>query len=179
MELEEVLQGIRNERGVFRAEVMPESLCRSIVEEESTVTAAGGSMGVRNLGLEDFMRRNTHIVAFVRSGFENPSGTSMRMVDEAGNVIGHDISLRDAPKYMGRPEVTFLSDDFVMYNDVQVVGSTSMEMLGLPYRGRDGWIPESAEPVIWFSSTSSSMMIHRHFDQPVEDLATAMIGLNL
>ena len=79
MELEEVLQGIRNERGVFRAEVMPESLCRSIVEEESTVTAAGGSMRVRNLGLEDFMRRNTHIVAFVRSGFENPSGTSMRM----------------------------------------------------------------------------------------------------
>lgn len=179
MELEWILEGLRKENGVVRAEVMPDALCRSITQEESTVTAAGGSMGVRNLGLEDFMRRNTHIVAFVRPGFENPSGTSMRMVDEAGNVIGQNIALRDAVKYMGRPEVTFLSDDFIMYNDVQVVGSTSMEMLGLTYRGKDDWIPESADPVIWFSSTTSSMMIHRHFDQPVDDLATAMIGLNL
>lgn len=179
MELNDILDGIRKENDVVRVDIMPDRLCRAIMEEEASVTAAGGSMGVKNIGLDDFMNRNTHIVAFVRPMFECPPGITMKMVDEAGNVVGHDIPMVDIDKYKDRTDITFLSEDFVMYNDVEMVGDTSMEMLAVTYRGKGDWIPESYEPIIWFSSTTSSMMIHDHFDQPVEDLATAMIGLNL
>ena len=52
MEVQEVLDGLMRERGAVRAEVMPEDLCRRILEEEATVTGAMGSMPVRNSGLD-------------------------------------------------------------------------------------------------------------------------------
>ncbi len=179
MEPEEVLAKLRTEPGVVRAEIMPDELCGSIIREESTVTAAGGMMGVRNLGLEKVVGRSLHLVLFVDTGFNVPSGAPMRMVDSAGNLLGHQISKGSEREYMGRRDVTFLSDDFVMYTDITVVGDMVMEMPPIPYHGTGDWIPASAGPVIWFPSTTGSMMVHRHFGQPVGDLATAMMGLDL
>lgn len=179
MEPEEVLARLRTEPGVVRVEVMPDALCGSVVREESTVTAAGGMMDVRNLGLDEVMGRSLRLVLFVDTSFEVPSGAPMRMVDSAGNLLGHQIPKGDVPKYVGRHDVTFLSDDFVMYDDVAVVDDMTMEMPPIPYRGTDDWVPGSAGPVIWFPSTTGSMVVHRHFGQPIDDLATALMGLDL
>lgn len=179
MEPEEVLARLREEPGVVRAEIMPDALCGSVVREESTVTAAGGMMGVRNLGLDEVIRRSLHLVLFVDTSFDVPSGAPMRMVDSAGNLLGHQIPGGEIREYMGRHDVTFLSDDFVMYTDITVIGDMTMEMPPIPYHGTGGWIPGSAGPVIWFPSTTGSMMVHRHFGQPVGDLATALMGLDL
>lgn len=179
MELSEVLDRLSKEIGAVRVEIMPDSLCDRITEEEATVTAAGGYMGVNNKGLDDFMARDTHIVAFVTWDFVCPPEITMKMVDEEGHILGHDIPVCDIPKYSDRTDITFLSDDFVMYNDVEPVGESTMEMLAVPYRGKDDWVPAETDPVIWFASSTSAEIIHDHFDQPLDDLATAMIGLNL
>ena len=179
MELEEIMRRISEEKGAVRVEVMPDELGVVVVDEEATVTAAGGAVGVRNVGLDDFMAKDTHLVAFVKWDFKCPDATTMRMVDEEGNVLGHDIPACDIPLYSDRTDVSFLSEDFVMYNDVVAVGDTAMEMLAPAYGGTGDWMPEDVGAVIWFSSTTSSELIHTYFDQPVDDLATAMIGLNL
>ena len=103
----------------------------------------------------------------------------MRLVDAYGHILGHDIPHKDLPLYENRSDVTFLSDDFIMYPDVQSEGQTFMEMISMPYYGQGDWVPESADAILWFASVTSSDMIHEYFGHPKSNLATAMIGVNL
>ncbi len=179
MELKEVLDRLRMEKGSVRVEIMPDDLCRMIVEEEATVTAAEGNMPVINTGLDEFMKRNTHICVFETEEFYTPPEITMKMIDEAGNVIGHDIPICAIPEYEGRSDITFISEDFVMYHEIPIEGVPSMDMLAVPYFGSDDWLPHDTDAIIWFSSCTSSDMIHDYFGEHKGNLATAMIALNL
>ena len=179
MLLNEVLNSLRGERGAVRVEVMPNDLCDMVVEEEATVSAVGGMLPVRNTGLDDFMSRNTKLVVFDDGSLYIPPCSTMDMVDSKGHVIGHDILPSQAAEYQAKDNVMFLSDDFIMFTDMEVDGGSYMNMKATPYLGTDGWVPKESDAIIWFSSSSSSDMIHDYFDEPKSNLATAMIGMNL
>ncbi len=179
MKLDEFLDRLRSEKGVVRAEVMPDDLCGWIVEEESTVTGAMGSMPVNNIGLRECMARDVRICVFEDLDFWHPDSRSMRMVDSTGQVVGHDLAQSEVPEFMERPDVILVSDDFVMYPEVEAVGDTTMEMLSVTYLGDGGWIPEDMEPVIWYPSTTSDAMIRKYFGHPLDETATGMLALNL
>lgn len=179
MEVQEVLDGLMRERGAVRAEVMPDDLCRRILEEEATVTGAMGSMPVRNSGLDECLRRNTVICVFEDETFWTPDEVTMHMVGEDGRIVGHDIPKSQILEYSKRHDVMFISEDFVMYPEIPLEGTPTMDMLAVPYRGSTGWIPEETGCVIWFPSPTSNTIIHRYFGQPLGELATAMVALDL
>lgn len=179
MDLETVMEGLRSERGAARVELVPDDLREMMISEELTVRAVGGAMPLMNDGLSECMRRNTWICVFDDYSFMHPEGATIRMVDEHGNVVGHNLSASMIPEYSGRSDVMFISDDFVIYPDMPIVGSTYMQMLALPFRGTDDWIPEDANALQWYPATTSSEMIFRHFGQSRGKYSTAIIAMDL
>lgn len=179
MDIQDIIDGLRAEKGSVRVEVMPDDLVMDIAEEESTVTGAMGSMPVKSSGLDECMARNTRLCVFETEEFWLPELVTMHLVGEGGEVVGHDIPKSQIMDYSKRSDVMFISDDFVMYPEMSIGDAPYIDMLAVPYRGSTGWIPEEASCVIWFPSPSSNDMIHRHYGQPLGDLATAMIALNL
>lgn len=83
----------------------------------------------------------------------------MRMLDECGNEVGHSLTPSEIPEFGKRDDVVFISDDFVMYPERDITGSVSMELLSVPFRGRTGWLPEESRPVLWWPSSTSSLML--------------------
>lgn len=179
MELEDVLEGLRGERGAHRVEVLPDDVFEEVVAEERKVTAVGGSMPVIQTGMEECRRRSTRVCVFCEVSFKLDDCVSMRMVDEAGNVVGHDIPRKDALRYMKMDNVVFISEDFIVYSDAPMQGSTAMEMLARPYTGTGGWLPKEMGAVIWFPATTSSDIIRRHFGEMSSDYATGIVALDL
>lgn len=178
MELEDVLDRLRAETGVVRAELMPDDLFAEIEREESGVSGAMGFMPVRNSGLGDCRERGVRLALVVTDGFWVPDARAMRMVDGSGRVVGHSIARSEAPEFMSRQDVVFLSDDFVMYPDALSDSSTVMELMSIPYRGRGGWIPEELSPVIWYPCSSSSDRMAAYFGVSPEGNATAILAFN-
>lgn len=179
MDLEELVQRLRSERGAVRVEVMPDDLFDRVVEEESGVSGAMGNMPVMNTGLKDCMERGTRVCIFEDLGFWHPDVRSMRMLDGNGNTIGHDLTDAELPEFRGRNDVMFISDDFVMYPNLPMDGVTTMELLSIPYRGRGDWIPAETSPVLWYPCSTSSDIIHAYYRQPNGSTASGILALNL
>ncbi len=179
MDASEVLERIKSEKGVVRVEPMPEDLFARIVEEESTVCGAMGNMPIINTGLRDCTERDARLVVFDDGTIYHPQVRTMRMLDELGNEVGHDVTGREVSDFMKRDDVVFISDDFVIYPGMEIHGSVSIELLAHPFRGRDGWMPESAGAVIWYPSSTSSDMIFKYFGQPSMGIASSILGFNV
>ena len=179
MELDEVVRRLLSEEGVVRVEPMDDELCRRIVAEESTVRATGG-MEVDNVGMRECMGCDTVLCVFTSPSFRVPDeGCTLRMVDSAGNLVGHNVTDAMVPDLSSRPDVVFLSDDFVMYSDPVPVGDVRMELHPMAFTGTGGWMPPEADAVLWYASPSSCGIICDHFRQETGDLAAGMLALRL
>lgn len=179
MDSECILSRLRREPGIARAEIMPDALMEKIIGEESTVTAAMGSMPVVNTGLDECMRRDVRICVFEDAGAWHPRATSMRMLNGSGEVVGHDIPMDLRSDYERRGDVVFLSEDFVMYAGMDMGDSLRMEMLAVAYRGNGNWIPDEQSPVIWYPSSTSSEMIKEFFGHPKDSTATGILAFDI
>lgn len=179
MDVDELVERLRSEKGTVRVEIMPDDLFDRVVEEESGVSGAMGNMPIINSGLKDCIERRTRVCVFEDLGFWHPDVRSMRMLDSNGNMIGHDLTDAEIPEFMGRDDVVFISDDFVMYPYLPMEGTTTMELLSIPYRGRGDWIPEEASAVLWYPCSTSSDMIHEYYHQPNDKTASGILALNL
>lgn len=168
---------LESQRGVVRTEVIDDDLLDILVKEESTVVSSFGTP-VDNSGLRDCIARDTVFLAFVDGTFWQPPTRTMVMKNSEGEIVGHDISKSQILEYMKR-DVMFLSDDFIMYPDVEMTDSPVMEMLSQEYSGEDKSLPADTEAVLWFPSPSSSGIIADRYGQELGTLATALIGINV
>ena len=177
MELEHLLSGLSGIYGVDGICIVPDDVWEEVKLEESMVKAANGSMELENIGLDECDERTLRICILTRPWFDVPDDNSLRMVDGEGHVVGHSILLSMRDHYASMENVVFLSDDFVLYTDVPIVGEQRFVMSAMRYRGIDGWIPEELDCVLWFPCATSSDILFRHMGRDREDLATGILAM--
>lgn len=73
---------------------------------------------VFNRGIQECFKRDSSIVIF-KKGFFRPPPTPTLLLIFDGEVLGHDIFTQsEKEKYRDDEDVRFLSDDFIIYEDV-------------------------------------------------------------
>ena len=71
-----------------------------------------------NKGIQECFKRDVTIVIFKKGFFRPPTKPTMYLMFD-GEVLGHDIFTRnDNEKFRNDEDVRFLSDDFIIYEDV-------------------------------------------------------------
>lgn len=177
MNAEGFLEWLSAQNGVERAEPAPKELLDTIADEESTVVSAFGTP-LDNSGMRDVLDRGTAAVVFTGEEFRVPQKVYMILKDRSGATIGHNVPADMMPGFLGRDDVLFISNDFLMYAGCDLGSHPVMELRSMPYPGDNG-APEGLEPVIWFPSPTSSSLIHRWFGVPETGMATALIAVDL
>ena len=183
MDISEVLSGLRGQAGTVDAQLMSDGLFSRILAEESTVVGAGGTMPVRNVGIEECSERDHRFCIFLRPGGidsqRGPGTHTMIMRDGQGRVVGYDIPRDEIPMWRSRTDVIFLSDDFVMFSDAITYGQVTMEIHSRPYRGEGDWIPESCRSIIWFPCSTSSLILGESYGVTVGTVSAAIVAMDL
>lgn len=165
-------------QGVTGAALIPDDVWDRVCTEESQVKAAGGSMDVENIGLDECCQRELRICIMTDPNFEFDDDGYMSMLDEEDHILGHTIRLFQSEEYSTKPNIVFLSDDFILYTDVPVVGKQRFVMSSIPYRGEDDWIPGEASSILWFPCPTSSDILSEFMGGRSRDLATGILALN-
>lgn len=185
MEKEEFLARLRSQTGILAAEEMPDSLYGRIVEEESTVTGAGGQLPIVNVGLDECSARTHRFCLFMMNGKYRETRNwdrtfhGMVMRDPEGNVLGYDILPEDHDAWAEKDNIVFLSDDFILFADVQAAGQPYMEIRARPYLGEGRWIPEGMRAVIWIPCSTSADIIGRHYGVRMGRSSVGIVALDM
>lgn len=114
-------------RGIEALEYLDQDLRQEIERREREVEsngAVGGLMAFVNTGVWDVLTRQEVFVIVARPQVEmlHPQEHLVHIVDQKGQVIGEYLPEGRRDEVELRENAYFLSDDFVLYGDVDIVG---------------------------------------------------------
>jgi hypothetical protein len=126
--IEKVREVVRHLPGVREVIFCDPALRDKVIELEKAAEsngAVGGMMSFKNKGVWDSMEREYcfFIIVDPEEPLNNYGSNPITMVDEAGQVVGEWVDEEKAAMLRERDDVHFMSDDFVIYEDVDVVGT--------------------------------------------------------
>ena len=114
--MEEIIGFLSNLNGVLEVEKLtPENILK-IIDFESQRREE--LVPLFNKGIQECFKRDVTLVIF-KKGFFRPPPTPTLLLMFDGEVLGHDIFTEsEKEKFLQDEDVQFLSDDFIIFNDV-------------------------------------------------------------
>jgi len=114
--LDEVIEILRSLEGVIEAFALKAETRKQLKNIESGVKATL-DIEVRNNGLEECLRRE-HVVGIIKDkSFRPPPSPTVLLMGDNDSVLGEEILPGQRCNFEGKPDLIFLSDDFVIYTD--------------------------------------------------------------
>jgi hypothetical protein len=112
---------VRNMRGVLHAFYLDDEILGRIREEEAKVSAAGG-IQVINEGFNQALQRDRVICIIKDPRFRPPPEPTVVLVSSTGEILGTEVFPHTSKEYLGREDVIWLSDGFVVFPQVSGTG---------------------------------------------------------
>ena len=171
-----MLDKLGDMEGIVSAVPMDDDIIEIIAEEECSVTSMTG-IEVVNQAYKDVMTRNNKICIFCSGTLPREETSTMLLEDEEGHVMGAMLPPSKIPEYQGRNDVVWVSEDFIIFPNVQGVGKEKFVLLPMKFDALD--IPECKDVIMCSPAPSSDAILKRYFGRSVsEKTSTLIIGYN-
>ncbi|MDH7508871.1 MAG: hypothetical protein QHH00_05680 [Methanomassiliicoccales archaeon] len=141
--LERVERKIRGIPGVVDMVFLDNEFKENIIALEKKAEengAVGGLMPFVNKGVWEALNRDVSFIMIINkvSIPEVASDHTIYLVDQKGQILGEYVSKDRLAKLKDREDVCFLSDDFVLYSDIEIVGEPYFLIPEIEFHGLDG-----------------------------------------
>lgn len=114
--MQDILNLIASLDGVLKVEQLSNENILDIIDIESERSEE--LVPVFNQGIQECFKRDCSLVIFKKGFFRPPSTPTLLLIFD-GEVLGHDIFTDEQKeKYQNDEDVKFLSDDFIIFEDV-------------------------------------------------------------
>ena len=167
------LSALRSMSGVIGAEPLDTGMMDDVCRTELSIRVASGGIAVDNRGILDCARMGRHYALFCDSTFPRPEQVTIQMVDELGEVIGHDVPPGMREAFTSRSDVIWISDGFLIYPGL--VGRHDAGIVMLSSRLTVPGLP-GADVVSFYPSTSSAELIGSRFGLRDPKVAVVVLG---
>ena len=117
MEEDLPLNIIKGMRGVVEAFYLDKDILEKVRKEEETVKAVG-NVDVINEGFNQALQREKVICIVKDPRFRPPPEPTVKLMASDGRVMGVEVFPETAKEYLGRDDVIWLSDGFVVFTNV-------------------------------------------------------------
>lgn len=111
------LQIVKGLKGVIEAFYLEDDILAKVREEEATVRAVG-NISVINEGFNEALKREKVICIVKDPRFRPPPTPTVTLMSTDGKCMGLEVFPETAGEYMGREDILWLSDGFVIFTDV-------------------------------------------------------------
>lgn len=115
--------------GVIATEQLDDEAMKVVTGIETSIRTVSGGMRIENRGILDCAGMSRNYVLFCGAGFPRPEQVTMEMVDDAGEVVGHDVPPCMVDAFRSRDDVIWMSDGFVLYPGLVCDRDVRMVML--------------------------------------------------
>ena len=161
--------------GVIRVEPLDGDMVDRVLETEMSISVVSGGMRLDNRGALECASMGGRFAMFCDATFPRPDAVTMEMVDDRGELVGHDVPPGLRRAYEGRDDVCWLAEGFVLYprrigpHDVTMV----MRSAGMRVPG----VPENVEVRVFYPSPSSASLLGAPYGLDDGRVSAALVGV--
>lgn len=163
--------------GVIAAEQLDDEAMKVVTGIETSIRTVSGGMRIENRGILDCAGMNRNYVLFCGSGFPRPEQVTMEMVDDAGEVVGHDVPPCMVDAFRSRDDVIWMSDGFVLYPGLVCDRDVRMVMLSSRMKV-SGPLGEFDVRSFYPSASSAEYLLGLFGREPDRSVAAVILGVD-
>ena len=163
--------------GVITAEQLDDEAMRVVTGIETSIRTVSGGMRIENRGILDCAGMSRNYVLFCGSGFPRPEQVTMEMVDDAGEVVGHDVPPCMVDAFRSRDDVIWMSDGFVLYPGLVCDRDVRMVMLSSRMKV-SGPLGEFDVCSFYPSASSAEYLLSLFGREPDRSVAAVILGVD-
>jgi len=173
-----ILEKLTCTQGIVHAIQMDQDISNLIAAEEESVRSMTG-IDVVNKAYKMAMDKDVRICIFCDKTLPREETSTMLLEDSVGNVMGAMLPPCKIHEYKDRKDVIWVSEDFIIFPEVQGVGKERFVLLPMHYDGldeKDG----CCDVVMCSPAPSSDAILKRYYGRNVsEKTSTLVIAYNL
>lgn len=163
--------------GVIAAEQLDDEAMKVVTGIETSIRTVSGGMRIENRGILDCAGMSRNYVLFCGSGFPRPEQVTMEMVDDAGEVVGHDVPPCMVDAFRSRDDVIWMSDGFVLYPGLVCDRDVRMVMLSSRMKV-SGPLGEFDVRSFYPSASSAEYLLGLFGREPDRSVAAVILGVD-
>lgn len=163
--------------GVIAAEQLDDEALKVVTGIETSIRTVSGGMRIENRGILDCAGMSRNYVLFCGSGFPRPDQVTMEMVDDAGEVVGHDVPPCMVDAFRSRDDVIWMSDGFVLYPGLVCDRDVRMVMLSSRMKV-SGPLGEFDVRSFYPSASSAEYLLGLFGREPDRSVAAVILGVD-
>lgn len=163
--------------GVIAAEQLDDEAMKVVTGIETSIRTVSGGMRIENRGILDCVGMSRNYVLFCGSGFPRPEQVTMEMVDDAGEVVGHDVPPCMVDAFRSRDDVIWMSDGFVLYPGLVCDRDVRMVMLSSRMKV-SGPLGEFDVRSFYPSASSAEYLLGLFGREPDRSVAAVILGVD-
>lgn len=163
--------------GVIDAEQLDDEAMKVVTGIETSIRTVSGGMRIENRGILDCAGMSRNYVLFCGSGFPRPEQVTMEMVDDAGEVVGHDVPPCMVDAFRSRDDVIWMSDGFVLYPGLVCDRDVRMVMLSSRMKV-SGPLGEFDVRSFYPSASSVEYLLGLFGREPDRSVAAVILGVD-
>lgn len=163
--------------GVIAAEQLDDEAMKVVTGIETSIRTVSGGMRIENRGILDCAGMSRNYVLFCGSGFPRPEQVTMEMVDDAGEVVGHDVPPCMVDVFRSRDDVIWMSDGFVLYPGLVCDRDVRMVMLSSRMKV-SGPLGEFDVRSFYPSASSAEYLLGLFGREPDRSVAAVILGVD-
>ncbi|HJH57559.1 MAG TPA: hypothetical protein IAC83_05770 [Euryarchaeota archaeon] len=163
--------------GVIAAEQLDDETMKVVTGIETSIRTVSGGMRIENRGILDCAGMSRNYVLFCGSGFPRPEQVTMEMVDDAGEVVGHDVPPCMVDAFRSRDDVIWMSDGFVLYPGLVCDRDVRMVMLSSRMKV-SGPLGEFDVRSFYPSASSAEYLLGLFGREPDRSVAAVILGVD-
>ncbi len=163
--------------GVIAAEQLDDEAMKVVTGIETSIRTVSGGMRIENRGILDCAGMSRNYVLFCGSGFPRPEQVTMEMVDDAGEVVGHDVPPCMVDAFRSRDDVLWMSDGFVLYPGLVCDRDVRMVMLSSRMKV-SGPLGEFDVRSFYPSASSAEYLLGLFGHEPDRSVAAVILGVD-
>lgn len=163
--------------GVIATEQLDDEAMKVVTGIETSIRTVSGGMRIENRGILDCAGMSRNYVLFCGSGFPRPEQVTMEMVDDVGEVVGHDVPPCMVDAFRSRDDVIWMSDGFVLYPGLVCDRDVRMVMLSSRMKV-SGPLGEFDVRSFYPSASSAEYLLGLFGREPDRSVAAVILGVD-
>ena len=128
---DEQLEIVRSLKGVKYAFYLDQAILEQLREEESKVRGSA-NIPVNNEGFTESLKREC-VICIIKSQFRPPPEPTVVLRSGDGKIIGEEVFPWTRDKYLGRTDIVWLFDSFILFPNVEANGGEYFVMPPIPF----------------------------------------------